>query len=230
MLLRTHTCAFPPNLFHGQIPQKSINQTSSPENKKCSLWKVFEINHPQTMQLLSRRGPRSSEARLSNVMLRQSRLRASRASPNQKSQGARVVCFLVTLIYIWAICLRNKFDEKAQCEHEWSLRTLQDATHSSSSIYHNIVWITFLYSNNRKSEFWVNYWRCKFWNILAPLWYIKKILAGIWCDFSSLDVVSLWIDCIQARIEKFDWDHQMAQRHCSIWTLFKSLRTVFISR
>ena len=29
----TH-CAFSPNLFHGQITQKSTNQTSSPENKK----------------------------------------------------------------------------------------------------------------------------------------------------------------------------------------------------
>jgi hypothetical protein len=28
-------CTFSPNLFHGQITQKSINKMSSPENKKC---------------------------------------------------------------------------------------------------------------------------------------------------------------------------------------------------
>ena len=51
-------CAFSPNLFQGQITQISINQMSSPENKKCSLWKVFGINHPQTLRFLSRRVPR----------------------------------------------------------------------------------------------------------------------------------------------------------------------------
>ena len=28
------------------------------DNKKCSPWKVFGINHPQNLRLLSRRGPR----------------------------------------------------------------------------------------------------------------------------------------------------------------------------
>ena len=164
-------CAFSSNLFHGQIVHISILQLSDPENKKCSPWKVFGINHPQTLRLLSRRGPRSPDARLSqhymgpkmtfchflnfcrkkfsgltikllhifiqlwglwfakimwqdlyihsisagnffcqawkllsaeiwkmsechfraDVMLRQSRVRASRASPAQKSQGLRVV-------------------------------------------------------------------------------------------------------------------------------------------
>ena len=32
--------AFSPNLFHGEITQKSIDQMNSPENKKCSPWKV----------------------------------------------------------------------------------------------------------------------------------------------------------------------------------------------
>ena len=59
----TH-CAFSSNLFHGQIAQIYIDQLSDPENKKCSPWKVFGINHPQTPRLLSRRGPRSPEARL----------------------------------------------------------------------------------------------------------------------------------------------------------------------
>ena len=58
-------CAFSSNLFHGQIVQIAILQLSSPENKKCSPWKVFGTNHSQTLQLLSRRGPRSREARLS---------------------------------------------------------------------------------------------------------------------------------------------------------------------
>ena len=148
-----------------------MDQLSDPENAKCSPWNVFGKNHPQTPRLLSRRGPRSPEARLSqhyigpkmthwnfsnfcrkkipglikdifctywmkvevlphdfcnlwppklyknvqepffpsletffcwnlknvrmsiwaNVMLRQSRLRASRASPVQKSRSLRVV-------------------------------------------------------------------------------------------------------------------------------------------
>ena len=58
-------CAFPSILFHGQIVQIAILQLSGPENKKCSPWKVFGTNHPQTLRLLSRRGPRSSNTRLS---------------------------------------------------------------------------------------------------------------------------------------------------------------------
>ena len=65
------------------------------------------------------------------VMLRQSRLWASRASPAQasKSRGLRMVLsknfsratFLFSgslswSIYIWAIYPWNKFDEKAQCD------------------------------------------------------------------------------------------------------------------
>ena len=51
-------CAFSPNLFYGQITRKSFDQMSSPEHRKCSPWKVFGISHPQTLRLLSRRGPR----------------------------------------------------------------------------------------------------------------------------------------------------------------------------
>ena len=58
-------CAFSSNLFHGYLAQILINQLSDPENKKCSPWKVFGKNHPQILLLLSRRGPRSPEARLS---------------------------------------------------------------------------------------------------------------------------------------------------------------------
>ena len=47
------------------LAQILINQLSDPENKKCSPWKVFGKNHPQILLLLSRRGPRSPEARLS---------------------------------------------------------------------------------------------------------------------------------------------------------------------
>ena len=61
-LQQEHTALF---LFHRHIVQKYINQMSPPENKKCSPWKIFGTNHPQTLQLLSRRGPRSPEARLS---------------------------------------------------------------------------------------------------------------------------------------------------------------------
>ena len=63
-------------------------------------------------------------------MLRQFCLRASRASPAQKSGGGwgwffpktfQGVHFLFSgslswLMYIWAICRWNKFDEKAQCK------------------------------------------------------------------------------------------------------------------
>ena len=58
-------CTFSSNLFHGQIAQIYIDHLSGPKNKKCSPWKVFGTNHSQTLQLLSRRGPRSREARLS---------------------------------------------------------------------------------------------------------------------------------------------------------------------
>ena len=114
-ILRTGAhCAFSSNLFHRQIAQIYIDQLSDPENKKCSTWKDIGKSHPQTSRLLSRRGTNSLEARLSqhyigpqmtfrnvfsaeiwkmsechfwaNVMLRQSRLRASRASPAQNSR------------------------------------------------------------------------------------------------------------------------------------------------
>ena len=58
-------CTFSSNLFHGQIIQIAILQLSDSENKKCSPWKVFETMHPQILQLLSRRGPRSPDAILS---------------------------------------------------------------------------------------------------------------------------------------------------------------------
>ena len=60
----TH-CAFSSNLFHGQVVQIAILQLSDSENKKISPWKDFGINHPQTLRLLSRRGPRSPSTRLS---------------------------------------------------------------------------------------------------------------------------------------------------------------------
>ena len=46
---------------NSKIYQKNRKQ----KTKKCSPWKVFGINHPQTLQLLSRRGPRSLDVRLS---------------------------------------------------------------------------------------------------------------------------------------------------------------------
>ena len=57
--------AFSLNLFHQQIVQKAILQINDSENKKCSPWKVFGRKHPQNLWLLSRRGPRSPDARLS---------------------------------------------------------------------------------------------------------------------------------------------------------------------
>ena len=63
-------CAFSSNLFHRQILQIFFLQRSDPE-KKCSPWKVFGINHPQCLQFLSRRGPRSPGTRLSQHTLTQ---------------------------------------------------------------------------------------------------------------------------------------------------------------
>ena len=66
--IKTYTkwahCAFSSNLFHGQIVQTAILQLIDSENKKCSPFKVFGRNHPQTLRLLSRKGPRSPDARL----------------------------------------------------------------------------------------------------------------------------------------------------------------------
>ena len=47
-------CAFSSNLFLKYLL-----------TKKCSPWKVFGVNHPQTPRPLSWRGPRCPEARLS---------------------------------------------------------------------------------------------------------------------------------------------------------------------
>ena len=64
----------------------------------------------------------------SDVMLRQSHVRASRASPAQKLQGLRVVCsktfsglhflfsgYLSCWTAFWVICPWNEFEEKEQC-------------------------------------------------------------------------------------------------------------------
>ena len=64
---RSSHCAFSSNLFHGQIVHIFILHLRDRENKKCSPWKVFVINHPQTLRLLSRRGPRSPDTRLSTL-------------------------------------------------------------------------------------------------------------------------------------------------------------------
>ena len=43
------TLRFFSKIVSGQITQKSNGQMRSPENKKCSPYKVFGINHPQTL-------------------------------------------------------------------------------------------------------------------------------------------------------------------------------------
>ena len=47
------------------ISQANNSNIYPPTNKKCSPWKDFGINHPPTLQLLSRRGSKSLDARLS---------------------------------------------------------------------------------------------------------------------------------------------------------------------
>ena len=77
--------------------------------KKCSPWKVFGKNHPQILQLLSRRGPRSLEARLSQHYI--------------TFQGLYFLFSgsLSWSMYIWAICPWNKFDEKRSVNQRGTL-------------------------------------------------------------------------------------------------------------
>ena len=58
-------CTFFFKFISWRIAQIAIHQLSDPGNTKCCPWKVFETNHPQTLQLLSRIGPGRPEARLS---------------------------------------------------------------------------------------------------------------------------------------------------------------------
>ena len=121
----TSHCPFSSNLFHGHLAQIYIDQLSDPENKKCSPWKVFGKNHPQILQLLSRRGPRSPEARLSQHYISPKMtfqlLKSGRIWGwffPKTFQGLHFL-FSVSLswsMYIWAKCPWNKFDGKAQCE------------------------------------------------------------------------------------------------------------------
>ena len=55
-------CALSSNLFHGQIVQIAILQLSGPENKKCSPWKVFGRNHPQTKVIYTKYSKQFSRA------------------------------------------------------------------------------------------------------------------------------------------------------------------------
>ena len=56
---KSHTTHYP--FFHGQTTQN----LSTKWVPKSSSWKVFGIKHPQTLQLLNRRGPRCPDMRLS---------------------------------------------------------------------------------------------------------------------------------------------------------------------
>ena len=56
---KSHTTHYP--FFHGQTTQN----LSTKWVPKSSSWKVFGIKHPQTLKLLSRRGPRCPDMRLS---------------------------------------------------------------------------------------------------------------------------------------------------------------------
>ena len=132
----TSHCAFSSNLFHGHFAQIYISQLSDPKNKKCNPWKVFGNNHPQILPLLSRRGPRGPEARLSQHYIGPKmtfhHFKSRRVWGWFVPKTFQGLHFLFSgslswSIYIWAICPWNKFDEKAQCEGVppiyWQLRT-----------------------------------------------------------------------------------------------------------
>ena len=120
-------CTFSTNLFHGQITQKLIDQLIEPENKECSPWIVFEINHPQTGPLLIRRSPRGLDTRLSQHYSHTSGHLGPllfKSGPvwgwfiPKTFQGLHSLFSrsLIWRIAIRTICLWNKFEEKAQCE------------------------------------------------------------------------------------------------------------------
>ena len=109
-------CTFSSNLFHEHIVQKYIDQMSPPENKQCCPGKVFGIKPPSNLATFEQERPQRPRCEAAStlrwlkndivyffkitachfwaaVMLRQSRIQASRASPAQKSRGLRVVLF-----------------------------------------------------------------------------------------------------------------------------------------
>ena len=61
-------------MFHGQIVQIATLQISGLENKKCSPCEIFGITYHQTLRLLSRRGPRVPDVRLSQHYLGQKKV------------------------------------------------------------------------------------------------------------------------------------------------------------
>ena len=84
----------------------------------CQAWKLFFCRNLKNVRM----------SFWVDVMLRQSRLRASRASPAQKLQDLRVVLSknfsratffvlgsLVRWTVFWVICPWNEFEEKEQC-------------------------------------------------------------------------------------------------------------------
>ena len=106
-----------PHDFCNYNPKNLYKNVQEP---RCHTWKLFSADIWKMLEYHFR----------DDVMLRQSCLQASGASPAQKSRGLRVVYSknfsramlfvsgsLSWLMYIWAIYPRNKFDEKAQCEH-----------------------------------------------------------------------------------------------------------------
>ena len=130
---RTHTALFSSNLFHWRIAQIAIHQLSDPGNTKCSPWKVFETNHPQSLQLLSRIGPGSPEARLSQHYIGLAKI-TSKVAGGLFQNFFKDYTFLFSgslswWIAIWVICPWNKFEEKAQCEY--TCPTYAQSTHAS---------------------------------------------------------------------------------------------------
>ena len=86
-------CSLSSNSFHGQITQKAVHQLSDQENKKCSPWKVFGTNHPQTLRLFE------LFARKTNLKKKSSVPRIFRPSYGPESSGeARV--FVLNFQYV----------------------------------------------------------------------------------------------------------------------------------
>ena len=161
-----------PHDFCNYNPKNLYKNVQEP---RCHTWKLFSADIWKMLEYHFR----------DDVMLRQSCLQASGASPAQKSRGLRVVYSknfsramlfvsgsLSWLMYIWAIYPRNKFDEKAQCatviECLWTQKTLKSMLRK----YILILWRKILSAQNvEKNSCFVQVWKtiskltwkCKVW-------------------------------------------------------------------
>jgi hypothetical protein len=92
-------------LFHGQITQKYTDQPNAPENKKCSLWKVFVIKLPSLIS-----------GHLGPLLVKNAGFEGGFISKTFQGLHFLLSGSLSWSIHFWVICPWNKFEEKAQYE------------------------------------------------------------------------------------------------------------------